>query len=241
MKQKILKIMTVIMLIMTLTLANFLLLCVDVISYAIDATNIDMSTNHKNIEFMAYFEDEKGNKTTSLETVMNNNDLKLNLQISVKKEGYFNGAISLETSNFIFNTDVVNADIKTISENTISLNQINAGDTKNIEVPISIIRDDKFDINLIDLESKILISGIYRDSTEKDIKINSIKELNLTLVSPYKDNMTGILEQKVITNKVLNYEGKEKRIIQMQVISGLEDNLYPIKSSLIEITTQKML
>lgn len=240
MKQKILKIMTVIMLIMTLTLANFLLLCVDVISYAIDATNIDMSTNHKNIEFMAYFEDEKGNKTTSLETVMNNNDLKLNLQISVKKEGYFNGAVSLETSNFIFNTDVVNADIKTISENTISLNQINAGDTKNIEVPISIIRDDKFDINLIDLESKILISGIYRDSTEKDIKINSIKELNLTLVSPYKDNMTGILEQKVITNKVLNYEGKEKRIIQMQVISGLEDNLYPIKSSLIEITTPKV-
>ena len=41
MNQKVLKIITVLMLIATLTMANFVLLCADVVSYAIDAVNTE--------------------------------------------------------------------------------------------------------------------------------------------------------------------------------------------------------
>ena len=54
MNQKILKIITVLMLVVTLTMANFVLLCADVVTYAADAINADKSTNNKNVEFTAY-------------------------------------------------------------------------------------------------------------------------------------------------------------------------------------------
>ena len=85
---------------MTLTMANFLLLCVDVVSFAADEINADKNTNHKNVEFMAYFKDEKGNKITETDTYANSNDLKLYFQISVKQEGYFNGNIVINDANF---------------------------------------------------------------------------------------------------------------------------------------------
>lgn len=241
MKQKLLKIVTVVMLIMTLTLANFLLLCVDVVSYAVAASTNDNSTNHKNIDFMAYFNDEKGNKVTSIDTSMDNDNLRLHFQISVRKEGYFNGSISLKTSNFKFNLDNSSSDINQIDENTIILNQINAGDVKDIDVKIDVLKDDKFDLSLIDLESEIEISGIYRDSTEKDIKVKATKKLSLNLVSPYNDNdEAAILRQEVITNKVLNYNGEDKRVIQIQVNSGIEGNLFPVKSSSLELKAPKI-
>lgn len=240
MKQKLLKIVTVVMLIMTLTLANFLLLCVDVVSYAVAASTNDNSTNHKNIDFMAYFNDEKGNKVTSLDTSIDNDNLMLHFQVSVRKEGYFNGSISLKTSNFKFVLDNDSSDIKHIDENTIVLNQINAGDTKDIEVKIDVIKDDKFDLSLIDLESEVEVTGIYRDSTEKDIKVKATKKLSLNLVSPYNNDKGAILRQDVITNKVLNYNGEDKRVIQIQVNSGIEGNLFPVKSSSLEIKAPKI-
>ena len=71
MKQRILQVMTAVLLIMTLTMANVLLLCADVVSYAANEINADKSTNHKNVEFMGYFKDKEGNKTTSLFSIFN--------------------------------------------------------------------------------------------------------------------------------------------------------------------------
>ena len=107
MKQKTLQVITSLLLIITLTMANFLLLCVDVISYATEAISADKSTNHKNVEFMAYFKDEKGNKITDVKTYTDSNDLKIYFQISVKQEGYFNGNIALGNANFKLKTDIL--------------------------------------------------------------------------------------------------------------------------------------
>lgn len=240
MKQKFLKIVTIVMIIATLTLADFILLGVDVVSYAANAVNSDKSTNHKNIEFMAYFKDGEGNKVSDLDTVINNNNLKLYFQISVKKEGYFNGSITLGKSNFKFNSKELGSEISNINDNTITLNQINAGDTKEVEVKIDVAKDDNFDLSSIDLNSEILINGTYRDSTQKDIKISSTKNVKLNLTSPYDNNTKGILTQEVITNKVLNYNGEQRRVIQIQINSGLEGNLFPVKSSSLKITTPEI-
>ena len=119
MNQKVLKIITVLMLIATLTMANFVLLCADVVSYAIDAVNTEKSTNNKNVEFVAYLKNENGEKVNSLDAKMNAKDLKLYFQITVKQEGLFNGNIVLSDANFKFKTDFSDNSINKIEENKI--------------------------------------------------------------------------------------------------------------------------
>ena len=241
MKQRILQVTTALLLVITLTVANVLLLCADLVSYAADEINADKSTNHKNVEFMTYFKDEKGNKTTSLDTYTNNNDLKLYFQVSVKKEGYFNGSIVLNESNFRFKADNLGDGISKIENNVIYLNQINAGESKEVAVGIELVKDEQFDLNFINMESAISIEGVYKDSTQKDISIKAKRNVNLKLVNSYNVAEGNIeLTQEVITNKVLNFNGEDKRVIQIKINSGIKDNLFPISNSMINIQTPKI-
>ena len=126
MKEKILKITTAIALIITLTMANVLVLCDSIVSYAASAISETKSTSHKNVDFRAYFKVSHGNKVSSLDEKTNSEDMKMYLQVSVKQNGYFNGQISLKNSNFKFKTDIENEIVNKIDENNIYLNQINA-------------------------------------------------------------------------------------------------------------------
>ena len=108
MNSKILKIFTVLLLIVTLTMANFVLLGVNVVSYAAEAVNIEKSTNNRNVEFSAYLKNDQGEKVTDLEVLSNAENLKAYFEISVKQEGYFNGKISLNNANFKFKSEISN-------------------------------------------------------------------------------------------------------------------------------------
>lgn len=241
MKQRILQVITSVLLIMTLTMANVLLLCANAISYAVEEASVNKSTNHKNVEFMAYFKDEKGNKVTEMNTYTDSNDLRLYFQVSVKQEGYFNGNIVLNDANFKFKTDILSDAISKIENNVIYLNQIKAGDSKEVEVGIELIKDEQFDLNLISMESKISVEGIYRDSTDKDISIKAQRNVTLNFVSPYTSAEESIvLSQNIITNKILKFNGEDKRVIQIQVKSGLNNNLFPVSKSSIKIQAPKI-
>lgn len=241
MKRKILQVATAITIIITLTMTNFMLLSVNMIAYAVDTINGETSTNHKNVEFMAYFKDQNNNRITSKEAFTNEQDLKVYMQIAVKNEGYFNGKITLNDANFKFNDEKLSTNVDKIEDNTIYLNQIKAGDVEEIEVSIQLLKEDDFDLSLIKKESKININGIYRDSTEKNIDIAATRNLQLKMVSPYNDQNTGSkLNQNIITNKVLKYDGVNKRILQVQVESGIQGNLFPIKSSSSKIVAPKI-
>lgn len=243
MKQKILRITTSLMLIMTLTMANVLLLCTNAIAYTTETINSEKNTSHKNIEFMAYLKNEKGQEITEADIHLNSQNIKLYFKISVKRQGYFNGSISLEKANFKFNESILNENINRIEENIVYLNQIGAGETKEIEVGIDLIREEKFDLDLLNMQSKINLNGIYRDSTQKNITVSGERKIRLNLISPYNksNNKNSILSQNIITNKIVNYDGKEKRIIQVQVETQLDGNLFPIKSVSLDINTPKIL
>ena len=140
MKQRILNAITAMLLILTLTMANVIMLCVDVVSYA--ANSIDNSTNSKNVEFMAYFKDANGNKTTSMDAKTNAEDLKLYFQVAVSKEGYFNGNIVLNNANFRLKSNILSDSVSKRENNVVYLNQINAGENKEIEVGIELLKDE---------------------------------------------------------------------------------------------------
>lgn len=238
MKQKILKIITSLMLIMTLTMTNVLLLCSNAIAYTRETINSDKSTNHKNIEFMTYLKNEKGQEITETDIPLNSQNVKIYFKISVKKQGYFNGNIIIKKANFKFNITTSNENISKIEENIIYLNQISAGETKEIEVAIDIIKDDEFDLDLLNMQSKIELNGVYRDSTQKDIKISGQKKININLIS--SNNKSNILWQDVITNRVLNYDAEEKRVIQIKVETQLDGNAFPTKLVSLNINTPKI-
>lgn len=240
MKQKILKFITTITLIMTLTMANFIAICAEAVSYAADNVNDNKVTNNKNVEFETYFKDKEGNKVENLDTYINSDGLKLFFQLAVKKEGYFNGMIRLNESNFKFKTDILSETVNKIEENTIYLNQIKAGDSIEIEVGIELFKDNQFDLRNLDMESVVSIEGSYRDSSEKDISINSKRNVKLIINNPYTSSEDILLSQEVITNKVLNYNGEDKRVVQVQMKVGVKDNMFPIKKYSIDVVAPKI-
>ncbi len=223
MKNKILKISVVILLIMTLTMTNFIFLGSSLISYAADA----VSTNHKNIEFDAYFKDSNGKKTTTLERTASMQEASLYLAVNVNTEGFFVGQVELQNSNF----NIVSSEsefVSKISDNTIYLNQLDVGTSAEIEVKVKPINDEVMNIDMLDCQSELTLTGIYRDNTEKDIDIEATRTVDMRLLEA--NSNTNVKNQiEVITNKLVKISGKDKRVVQLSLHMGLNDNNYPIK------------
>lgn len=227
MKGKIFKISVAIILIMTLTLANFIFVGSSIVSYAIDG----ITTSHKNIEFEAFFKDKEGNKTTILERTVEEKEMSMYLLLNVKREGYFNGVVELKDANFKFNSSESEY-VNKVEENKIYLNQLNAGTTAEIEIKVSPIEQEKY--SLEEKKSEVILSGEYRDSTQKDIKIEAKRDVVVNLIETNdKTNIENSM--KIITNKVAKVSGEDKRIIQVSIDLGLKNDNYPMKQIMSKI------
>ena len=214
MKGKIIKMVTVMLLLITLTMVNFIYVGAGFVSLAAE----NVSTNHKNVEFTAELKSEN----------------LLTLSVAVKNEGYFNGEITLENSNFNLknsSSEYVNK----IEGNKITLNQINAGTTASFDVEIEPVRDDNLDAGLLTAVSNLNLTGIYRDSTEKDINIKATREVELQYSeNNNEESVENTVE--IITNKVVKVNGEEKRVLQLSINMGLKENNYPIKEIVSNVT-----
>lgn len=227
MKGKIFKISVAIILIMTLTLANFIFVGSNIVSYAMD----EITTNHKNIEFETYFKDKDGNKTNILERTAEEKEMSMYLLLNVKREGYFNGIVELNDTNFKFNSSESEY-VNKVEENKIYLNQINAGTTAEIEIKVSPIEQEKYALE--EKKSEVILSGEYKDSTQKDIKIEAKRSMKLNLIETNdKTNIENTM--KIITNKVAKISGEDKRIIQVSIDLGLKNDNYPMKQIISKI------
>ena len=223
MRKKVFKISVVILLIMTLTMTNFIFLGSSLISYAANST----STNHKNIEFDAYFKDSNGKKTTTLERTADMQEVSLYLAINVNTEGFFVGQVALQNSNF----NIVGSEseyVSKISDNTIYLNQLDVGTEAEVEVKVKPIDHEVINIDMLDCQSEVTLTGVYRDNTEKDIDIEATRTVGMRLLEANSNaNVKNQIE--VITNKIMKISGEDKRVIQLSLHMGLNDNNYPIK------------
>lgn len=201
----------------------------NVVSYAVDMK----ITNNDNVEFCAYFVD--GDKElTTIDSDINAKDLKMYIEISVKNEGYFNGKINLEDSSFKLNKKYTDKDefVKNIDESSIEFNQINAGNTAKIEVGIEFKNESNIKLEYLNYENKIQLEGTYKNS-KKDIEINGT-----TLVKTNwkeQENLKAKIGAKLLTNKIYEIGEERKRIVQILVDSKLENDLYPIKTTDIEL------
>ena len=158
MNQKILSKVLATTLAVILTFANFIMLGVYAgKTYATSDTleNQKTVTNNENVEFDAYFLSENGNRTHTLKQDIDITDTKMYLSINVKKGYLKSGKIEItgedkENANFrITNTDNVLETVESIDteKNTITLKQLNSGTQIVLEIPITSLKDDSFDLS----------------------------------------------------------------------------------------------
>lgn len=231
MKNKIFKISVILVMILTMLMTNFVFVGNSLISYALDNNN---NTNNNNIEFNVYFKNEKGEKETSTDIATSSQETMLYMYLNVKQEGYFNGTISLEEGANFKLVESNNQYVKSVENNTINLYNVTAGTSIEIPVKIEPIKEETYKIGLLEVESKITLNGIYKDSSERHKKINATKIVELKFVDEATQENV-INQAAIITNKRANVEGEEKRIVQLSWDMGLKDNSYPIQEIVAKI------
>jgi len=233
MKNKVLKAVIVIALIITLTLVDFIFLGKNLITYAVE--NLDNSTNNSNVKFAAYFKTEEKEKTSQIEYQMDGKEIKLYMEVAVENNGYFDGVIILENNNFTLKPESLDEEIGKVEGNTINLNRVRSGDKLEIEVEIEPITGIYYLESMLNQESTLKIVGnYYEESTEKSTKIETEKKVTLALVPPAELETT--LNAKVITNRIYKIGDANKRIVQIELKSTVVENAYPIKTTTFELT-----
>lgn len=239
MERKILKKLLIVLMVMVLISADFFVLGSGIISYA---ANLESSTNDENIQFTAYFKDVNGERTDTLTESINRQDLKLYAEISVKEEGYFNGTIELQDSNFKLKDTGGSNYISSIDGNKVTLNQINAGETVEIELGIEPIISDKVQLSK---ESIVKLTGEYVKTQQKllstDIGSTEI-EAEKTVIANLQpaEDINAELVTDIITNKVLSVNGTNKRVVQLLINSRLTENAYPIRQTTINVQVPQL-
>lgn len=183
------------------------------ISYAADEQN--------QITFNAQIRDSEGKEVKEADIT---SELNLHLSIAVKEGNLKN-----------VNLDLSNCNFKLKDESGID--QINAGETKKLDFKIVARNDDQFKLDLLNMESKIKLTGTYSNDNKTE-EINKEEPVSVKWNAQELYNMddetrkeTKVLENEIITNKTYTIDGKEKRVVQVKIKSGIKDNIYPIEKT----------
>lgn len=231
MKRRILKVLIASLLIVLLTMVNFVFIGYNlVLAVSENLEEQNTSTNVQNVDFDVYFKQD--NSTIHEKQINVDVEATLILYISVKNKGILNDAkIQMANSNFeIVKDKVQNSNIKEINEETneIALNSIPSGNNIEIEIPIKFKKQNTFDMNYFEQENLITVSGTYKDETEttvtaeRNLKINWSADTDITLSQNIEKfinlGSNGILlQQNVITNVIDDKLPREQETLNINV------------------------
>ena len=218
--------------ILSMILYYFVLIGYTAITYAIDL----VETNNHNVDFTAYFIDENGEKKDIVEKDIKGEQY-LYIDVSVKNEGYFNGIIKIENSNFSIKNEILSSNISEILNNEIHLNQINAGTTETIKVAVNAIQQETIQYSKFNTKTDIILNGQYVNSknVEKEqlTEVNGKTQVEIKWVSSSDSQIN--LSVDTLTNSIFKVNEEDKRVLQLLINSKLNNNYYPIKNTLISL------
>lgn len=242
MNQKILSKVLATALAVILTFTNFIMLGIYAGKTYATSDNLENQktvSNNENVEFDAYFLSENGNKTHTLKQDIDNTDTKIHLSINVKKGYLKNGKIEIagedgQTANFrITNNQNELETVEAIdtTNNTIALKQVNSGTQVVLEIPITSLKDDLFDLSNFSKINNIKLTGTYVSNEGDTIKI----EKTILVRNEWTKEVKAEVEQTLKT--FIPYQVGEKvgTILQTTLQTGLENNALPIKQTQINV------
>ena len=237
MERKTSKKLLVILMTITILAADFFALGSSLMTYA---TKVNSQTNNSNIEFSTYFKSEIEPRVDSVQTSIKEDNLKLYAEVKVKNDGYFNGTIEIQDSNFSLIDEILpsNTHIASIEGNKVNLKQINAGDVVEIELGIKPIISEKMSSDMLSKTSTVKLTGTYMEETYEGLGIEAEK---LVCVNYQVDETAEAeLEASIITNKIFSVNGTNKRIVQLLIKSRLTENQYPVKETTLNVSIPQL-
>ena len=221
MKGKILKVLVVLMMIASMTMANFLSVGLQ-IAYAIDNLDSQNTSLNSKVDFDVTLSESKNHEKKL------NIDEGGNLYINVNvKAGLLNDAkIQIQNANFEIGK-VENEFVKSVDEaaKTIELNNIQYGNNVTIVVPITFNKQKTIDENYFNRETTFNLSGNYANGEEKttvsgDIVTKVIWETEAdtelsTEIEKFVEIESGkyLIQQKVEVDVVNNALPKQEEIV----------------------------
>ena len=207
-------------LIISLTMTNFLVVGESLVSYAKDFV-LDSQTEatlNKNVKFDTYFKSGNGN-THYLVCDVNeqNSDMVLNLSVD---SGYLkNAKIELQNPNYVVRNVVDNSEkVQDATNTTISLKQINAGEQLSVGLVIESNIADNVKLEDVSKDSKVVLKAIYVDEKGKEIELEKEVTLNISWTGNYETETNSELVK--YTNFVQN--GEEKVLVQVLAKSNVK-------------------
>ena len=219
MKKKILKVITIMLLIIALTSINVLFLGYHiVIALAEELETQGNNTNISDVQFDAYFKTDNGN-THYRQANISDNQVYLYINVNVLEKGSVNNAkIKINDSNFkVKESGNSNAYVKNINldANEIELNPIIYNNNVEIEIPIEFNKTDNINANYFSKETNITLEGTYKEEenekalegaiiTRLDWTDNAEVNMSQTIEKCVDLGENGILLQQGITTKIEN-------------------------------------
>lgn len=209
--KELLKRTVAVLILLTMIVSRLLMAGFGLVSYAID----NMRTSNENVEILAYFENEKGEKVVDIQERI---DKPLNLKIDVVMKnthgygGYFDGDIEIANANF------------KLKDETEMKVHLNAGETTTIEREIEYLNPETNYEGYLNREATITVTGEYVNS-KGNYEVEGTAGVKVNWVS--EENIEGRISGEVLTNKVYQ---EDKRIVQLLIDSKLENSSYPVKS-----------
>lgn len=237
MKKKFFNKILAVLLVLALTNTNFIPLATFLgESYAasINYEKQNTEVSKTAINFDAYFVNENNEKMHTYVSEMENNELKIFIDIALDKGYLKNGAINIKNSNFkLVNSEEKSEYIENIDveNNKVTLKQISKDKKITIEIPIEINKEEKFELSNFSKDTEINLTGTFVNDSAKEIEVNKNIIVNLAL----SENANSYLTGKVINNAIFEENGISKRLVQVEIDSKVENNALPIKTTEIEM------
>ncbi len=244
-KNKILEKLLAIILIFTLTFANFAFvtecLAVSMIE-TIFGNSAD--TGHENVEFEAYFGTGE-DKSYSVVSDVNNKDLLINLNLNVLKSGYLKDAkVEIKESeegaglNYSLKKDgELSEMIQKFEDNILEFRQVNCNSELNIQLPIEYKNEEYINENKLSQDSKIIFTGTYIDNDGEEIAVSKEITLNVS----WKDEREVKLESSL--SKYIQFGNDKKGVILQTVVKvdgTSENNTLPAKETKVSVEVPKI-
>ncbi len=225
----------IVMLVISLTMTNFLIVGENLVTYAADALldNQTEATINKNVKFDTYFESDNGN-THYLVCDVNSENTSMKANLSVDA-GYLKEAkIELQNANYDINNIVDTlGKVQSASENEIVLRQINAGENVELGFTIGTKILDTMKLEDVSKDSKVVLKAIYVDEEGNELELEKEITINISWTGTFENEVN--MELAKYTSFVQN--GEEKVLVQILANSGLKEteNKLPIKENNIEV------
>ena len=200
---------------------------------AANLNNQNSKTKNQNVEMDTYFLEREDKKT--YEATKNiGEENKIIAQITVKNSGYLkNAKIKFEEANFNILETINSEFISHVNtqNNEIILNQIDAGESVRIEIPIEFKNSESYNPNQFSTVNKSKISGIYVDNKANQNEIE--KELLLSL--NWNTTSEAYVQANVSKFVPFNINEQKGLIVQTIITSGVKENSAPIKNTQLKI------